>query len=42
MVIGATDEDFSVEILIEVQFDDIDTQNDEATLAQVLDTFQAR
>jgi hypothetical protein len=42
VVIGATDEDFSVEILIEVQFDDIDTQNDEATLAQVLDTFQAR
>lgn len=42
VVIGATDEDFSVEILVEVQFDNVDTQNDEATLVQILDTFMAR
>lgn len=42
VVIGATDEDFSIEILVEVQFDDVDTQNDDATLTQILDTFKAR
>ncbi len=42
VVIGATDEDFSIEILVEVQFDNVDTQNDEATLTQILDTFKAR
>ncbi|MGH1491311.1 MAG: hypothetical protein ACRBK7_18255 [Acidimicrobiales bacterium] len=42
VVIGATDEDFSLEILVEVQFDNVDTQNDEATLTQILDTFKAR
>jgi hypothetical protein len=42
VVIGATDEEFSVEILVEVQFDDVDTQNDEGTLQQIIDTFKAR
>ncbi len=42
VVIGATDEEFSVEILVEVQFDNVDTQNDEETLNQIIDTFKAR
>ncbi|MEM9653310.1 MAG: hypothetical protein AAGA65_14520 [Actinomycetota bacterium] len=42
VVVGATDEEFSVEILVEVQFDNVDTQNDEDTLIKILDTFKAR
>ncbi len=42
VVIGATDEDLSVEILVEVQFDTENTGDDDEVLQEILDTFQAR
>lgn len=42
VVIGATDADLSVEILVEVQFDTVDTADDAAILAEILDSFKAR
>ncbi len=42
VVIGATDEDFSIEILIQIQFDGVDTATDEEVLKTILDTFKAR
>jgi polyhydroxyalkanoate synthesis regulator phasin len=40
VVIGATDEDESIELLVEVQFDTVDVGDDAATLQKILDTFQ--
>lgn len=42
VVIGATDADLSVEILVEVQFDTIDTEDDDLILSEIINSFQAR
>lgn len=42
VVVGATDADFSFELLVEIQFDSDQVGDDEATLQRVLDTFAGR
>lgn len=42
VVIGAVDDEMTVEILVEVQFDIFDTENDAETLDTIIETFKAR